>query len=285
MIARALIAFIAATGALATGLAAGGVHSARLLADAGLPWFAAMLVDDPAWRGVALLKTGDASAAAEVLRTTRSPEAAYNLGNALALSGDLEGALKAYDLALIRDPDDGDAKANRALVATALAEGRGPGSDEARGGLANSGGRIDHRSGADDTSDDETRAISAIGDGMVGGREGRSDNTAAGAGTVDRKGSGQQDESEAGAGSSTGAATDAAGRAGKGGGPTESAASDAPDPRRALEIRQQEELQATLQWVAAIPDDPARYLKLKIDAERLRRFKTGTAVSPGGDPW
>lgn len=38
-------------------------------------------------------------------------------------------------------------------------------------------------------------------------------------------------------------------------------------------------------WLTALPDDPGRYLKLRIAAERQRRIDNGTAVWQGGEPW
>lgn len=42
---------------------------------------------------------------------------------------------------------------------------------------------------------------------------------------------------------------------------------------------------ATLDWLRALPDDPGRYLKLRIAAEHERRVKDGTGAAPTGDPW
>nr|WP_246329407.1 tetratricopeptide repeat protein [Chthonobacter rhizosphaerae] len=230
------------------------------------------------------MRAGRPDEAAEQLRLTRSPEAAYNLGNALARAGDLDLAVKAYDLALARNPDDGDARINRAVVERMLSEATAKGPPPP-GGLANSGARIDHQSGAMDTSDPNAAAVSSMGDGMVGDREGSSTNEAAGSGNVERRGTPKADQTEAGEGSSSGSATDAAGTAAKGGGPTDSAAAEEADRRRRQEAARHEASQATLQWLAAIPDDPGRWLRLRIAAERKRRVEEGRAVQPGGEDW
>lgn len=279
MAAGALLALGAATAA------AGSFHTGRLLLAAGLPGPAARVFDDPAWKGVAQLEAGDIEAAAATLRRTRSPEAAYNLGNALAMSGRLADAVKAYDLALARDPDDLDARANKAAVEEAIERAKVAATPKEGSGLANSGARIDHRSGRDDTSGDESGAQSSLGDGMVGDRESGSDSEAVGSGKVSRKGTARQDSTDSGEGSSKGSATDAAGRAGAGGGATEMAESETTRPPQAAAAAEAETLQATMQWLAAIPDDPARFLKLRIQAERDRRVAAGTAVQPGGDGW
>ncbi len=81
---------------------------------------AARTYTDPRRKAYAHLKAGDHQAAAEGYAPLDEPEAAYNLGNALARAGDLRGALQAYDLALAKDPGDRDAQRNRDLVVQAL---------------------------------------------------------------------------------------------------------------------------------------------------------------------
>ncbi|GJM06556.1 MAG: hypothetical protein DHS20C10_02900 [marine bacterium B5-7] len=55
-------------------------------------------------------------ASAKQLQTINTPVAHYNRGNALALSGKYESAIKAYDSALKQDPNLEDAKINRDIV-------------------------------------------------------------------------------------------------------------------------------------------------------------------------
>ena len=38
-------------------------------------------------------------------------------------------------------------------------------------------------------------------------------------------------------------------------------------------------------WLTALPDDPGRYLKLRLVAEHARRVEAGTAAEPGANPW
>lgn len=42
---------------------------------------------------------------------------------------------------------------------------------------------------------------------------------------------------------------------------------------------------ASRQWLATLPDEPGRYLKLRLAAERERRIAQGRAVAAGADPW
>ncbi|SFR90793.1 Ca-activated chloride channel family protein [Dyella sp. OK004] len=77
---------------------------------------AQQLAHDPALRGVAAYRAGDYSAAAQALQDAAGPDAAYNLGNALAKQGHYQDALAAYDRALKSSPANEDAKANRKAV-------------------------------------------------------------------------------------------------------------------------------------------------------------------------
>lgn len=262
------------------------LHDGRTLLRAGFPQLAAPLLQDRAAKGYAYLSAGDAATAVVLLKQTTSPEAAYNLGNALALAGKYEEAQKAYKLALIRDPVDRDAIANKALVDAVIAtlvEREAAVNDET--GISNAGAKIDHKEGRNDTSGEKGETQSSDGDGMVGARKTGSDAAAVGSGKVSRKGDAREDTSDSGEGSNKGSATDTDGKAGKGGSGTDMAESDKVAPHKKVEAAELESQQATLQWLAAIPDDPGHFLKIRIDAERNRRIQAKIAVAPGGMEW
>lgn len=89
-------------------LASGDLAQARALAP------------DPSLRGAAAYRSKDWSAAAQDFAAGDSADAQYNRGNALAMAGDYEQALAAYDTALAQEPDMADALANRKAVEEAL---------------------------------------------------------------------------------------------------------------------------------------------------------------------
>src|SRR3546814_11052257 len=62
----------------------------------------------------------DYAAAADGGKALPGADADYNRGNALARAGRYEDAIKAYDQALVQQPDMADAIANRKLVEAAM---------------------------------------------------------------------------------------------------------------------------------------------------------------------
>lgn len=80
------------------------------------PALAAQRFDDPAWRASAWYLAEDYTRAAEAFALLDTPEAHYNRGNALALSGDLIEALRAYQHALQLAPDMLAAQYNADIV-------------------------------------------------------------------------------------------------------------------------------------------------------------------------
>jgi Ca-activated chloride channel family protein len=74
------------------------------------------LFENPQWQASAAYKNQDYKTAVEHYSQGESADDNYNLGNALARAGDLDGAIKAYDQALTIEPGMDDAIANRQLV-------------------------------------------------------------------------------------------------------------------------------------------------------------------------
>lgn len=71
---------------------------------------------DPRWKASALYRAGQYAEAAELLKDGPSADDNYNLGNALAMQGDLPAALKAYEQVLQQEPAHADARYNKDLV-------------------------------------------------------------------------------------------------------------------------------------------------------------------------
>ena len=255
----------------------------RTLMSLGLPGAALLVLDDPAWRGPALYEAGRYDEAIAVFQAGGRRNA-YNLGNALARSGDYQGALDAYDAALQYNPRDADAQANRSLVARFVAEG--PPDPGKGGGIANAtattGARYNKTSNQD--PNDDAKATSS-GDGLAGNKEGGATSSTPGNSKVARRGKAEQQSVDSGKGEARGSASDAAGRGRTGGGSAMVAAAPEREARRVTKSFEAHEIRPDRLWLQTLPDDPGRYLKLRLRAEQAVRVEAGTAVPAGSNPW
>jgi len=77
---------------------------------------AANTFSDPRRKAYAELQAGNYPGAARDFAAFNDSNGNYNRGNALALAGQLQEAIKAYDAALAHDPNNRDARHNRDLV-------------------------------------------------------------------------------------------------------------------------------------------------------------------------
>ncbi|BBP44723.1 hypothetical protein THMIRHAS_00960 [Thiosulfatimonas sediminis] len=80
------------------------------------------LFEDKQWQASSLYRLGRYQEAARLFEQDKSAKGHYNRGNALAFSGDLPGAEKAYHQALKIDPNMQAAKDNLALISNLLQE-------------------------------------------------------------------------------------------------------------------------------------------------------------------
>ena len=254
----------------------------RLLITVGLPDAASGILTDPAWRGPALYEAGRYAEAIPIFRA-QGKRGTYNLGNALARSGDLKGALDAYDEALAYNPRDADAQANRSLVAKLLEEeiDRGKG-----GGIANASAQYGARFGTTQNQDkaDDIKAT-ASGEGLAGNKEAGSSESLPGTSPVARRGRSEQQSIDSGKGQARGSASDAAGRGRQGAGSAMVAAAPEREARRVTKSFEAHEIHPDKLWLQTLPDEPGRFLKLRLKAEQTRRIEAGTAIPGGSNPW
>ncbi|MCJ2026634.1 tetratricopeptide repeat protein [Methylobacterium sp. J-067] len=254
----------------------------RLLMSVHLPGLAARVFEDPAWRAAALYEAGRLDEAIALFRNG-GRRASYNLGNALARSGDLQGAIAAYDEALRFNPRDADAQANRSLIARMLEEAidRGPGGGIANG-TAQYGARY-NKSAHQDPNDDVN--ASSSGEGLAGNREASSSASLPGNSAVARRGRSEQAAIDSAGGKARGSVGDAAGRGRSGTGPAMVAEAPEREARRVTKSFEAHEIRPDRLWLQTLPDDPGRYLKLRLKAEQARRVEAGTAMPAGSNPW
>ena len=88
------------------------------------PLLAVEHFSDPLWQGVALYRAGNYAGAAQRFAEVNSASAHYNRGNALAMNGELEAAIDAWEQALELQPELEVAAQNKALVEKLLEQQR-----------------------------------------------------------------------------------------------------------------------------------------------------------------
>ncbi|MGI9232339.1 MAG: VWA domain-containing protein [Woeseiaceae bacterium] len=91
-------------------------QQAKKLLEQGSPEDAAALFEDPEWRAVARYRGKDYAGSAAGFAESGDARNLYNLGNAMALQGEFDSAIDAYEQVLEMRPDDEDAAYNLDLV-------------------------------------------------------------------------------------------------------------------------------------------------------------------------
>ena len=258
------------------------IFAAHFLIGLGQQNLAFRLVEDPVWRGIMLYDVGNFHDATKFFRDGGF-RSRYNLGNALAKSGDLKNALTAYDDSLNFNPRDTDAQANRSLVAHMLQEELGRG---VAGGIANGTAQYGNRynNTINQNQNDDINANSS-GEGLAGSRESSASASLPGNSKVTRRGKAEQQSIDPGQGKARGSAGDAVGRGRTGGGSAMVAEAPEREVRRVTKSFEAHNIYADRLWLKTLPDDPGRYLKLRLKAEHARRIEAGTASPVGSDPW
>ncbi|WP_133122875.1 tetratricopeptide repeat protein [Zhengella mangrovi] len=254
---------------------------------------AAEIFTDPAWKGVALYRSDQWWRAAEAFVRASDPDSLYNLGNTYARLSYFALALESYQAALVLRPDFPDARHNADIMREMLRR-----QDEEKKGQAamtpkqKAIDRVEddrkEDGGADPQAGDEKGKAEKRQDGQKqeGGKDSRQPAPKAQAqGDSGSAGDGKERQDKEGDGgtSLTGKRGDRDPASRPSGGSQSADAtdrSDAAGARAALESGQ-----ATEQWLNAIPDDPARFLKRRIALELNRRKAAGNAPDEGQSPW
>ena len=118
---------------------------------------AAERFEDPAWRGAAYYRGGDFERAAGTFGRLRTPDAAYNRGNALVMLGRYDEAIESYELALRLRPGWAAAEGNLAIAIARKAMLAPPESDAGgTGGMLEADEIVFDDSGRTESSGTET---------------------------------------------------------------------------------------------------------------------------------
>jgi len=230
-------------------------RGAKQLAN-GLPAEAAATFNDPAWRGVAAYQAGTYDQAAQSFAGEQTADSLYNLGNALALQGDLQGALAAYEKSLAELPDAEDAIANRDFIQSLLDQQEQDPQDQ-QGDEQN---QQDNSSQSEGDSESDNQEQSDSSDSEQSEQEpGDQSNNESGGGEEEQSPEEQQEDP---------------------------ALADNKDlDQEALEAATQEQMakfdealeeqQALEQWLRRVPDDPGGLLRRKFRYQTMQRLREG----------
>jgi len=232
-------------------------QGARYLAE-GEPDAAAKVFEDSTWRGVAEFEAGGYEQAARSFANTPSADNFYNLGNALALQGDLRGALRAYEESLGLAPDAEDAIANRDFIQSLLDQEEQQQQDQ----------QGDEESQENNDAQDSNESESEGDDSSESSDQGDS-----------QQDPGDSNEDSGGSDSEDGDSEEQQGE-------QDSAMADAQDMNQdALEAATQEQMakfdealeeqQALEQWLRRVPDDPGGLLRRKFRYQTMQRLREG----------
>ena len=273
-------------GALVLGLAAASVAAAtpaeqvgRTLYHSGAPWLASHLLDGPVWQGATLYARGRFAEAAEAFAT--APFADYDRGTALAKAGNLREAVFALEAALEHDPNDEDARYNLAIVEALRAKQQRAAADAP--GAANANAARQKRGGEAPTSAEND--VNSTGEGAAGDRDSGREAQSPGRAQVSRMGSAKQTRIDERGGEARGSIS-----ASEGGGRTGGEGAKVAKPFEELQklpkmSMSQQVVQPSPQWLETIADDPGRFIRMKLAAERAGRAERGLAAPAETDPW
>ncbi|MBT5888383.1 MAG: VWA domain-containing protein [Halieaceae bacterium] len=218
---------------------------------------AAERFDQSPWRGMAEFEAGAYDRAAGSFASEPSADGLFNQGNALAMQGDLRGAINAYERSLSLQPNAEDAVANRDFIQSLLDQQEDQEQEEEQEGEEQS--QQDEQSEQNDASDSDSG-----GDGESSDQQDDSQQT----GDGQRDEANDQEESEPQAGDQDPNTAD-----------RDQQAADqleaATQEQMAKFDEALEEQQALEQWLRRVPDDPGGLLRRKFRYQTMQRLREG----------
>ncbi len=212
------------------------------------------------WRGVAEFEAGTYDRAADSFASEPSADALFNQGNALAMQGDLRGAINAYEQSLSLQPTAEDALANRDFIQSLLDQQEDQNEEQQEGEEQS---QQDDQSEQNDSSD--------------------SDNESSGESSDEQNDSQQEGEQQEDDANDNGDPQDESEQQ-----PGEQDPNRADEDQQAaeqLEAATQEQMakfdealeeqQALEQWLRRVPDDPGGLLRRKFRYQTMQRLREG----------
>ncbi len=244
-------------------------QQARRALEGGSPEDAAALFENEEWRAVASYRARDYASSAAGFAERGDTRNLYNLGNAMAMQGELDSAIDAYEQVLEMDPDDEDAAYNLDLVKNLRDQQQQQ--QQQQGDQQQSS---EDSSGEGENSDAESQQDQQSAESTS---EGESQDSESGD-------SGEEEMSEEDLEALRQELERAAQEAQQGEQPQQMSEAELAELRQ-----QQEQQQAMEQWLRRIPDDPGGLLRRKFrhQYQRSGKDQDGNSVWPDNEvqPW
>lgn len=240
---------------------------------AGLPQDAAQLFKDRQWRAVSNYRAGNYGPSAAAFAERDDADSLYNLGNAMARSGEYASALDAYEQAAELSPDDEDIRYNHDLVAELLQQ------QEQQRSEQQSGQRSDNESGGESQQSD---AENQSGEEGEEGSEGDSGNES-------EDGDASRSDRETDQGDLQAMQEELQRAAAEAEQQQEGESEEMSQAQAEAMRRAQEQTQAMEQWLRRVENDPGGLLRRKFRYQYQRQGKDqdGNSVWPDNEvePW
>ncbi len=237
----------------------GDQQGSRLLTE-GDASGAAEQFTDPKWQGIAEFEAGKYDRAADLFAEDSSSDAFFNKGNALALEGDLQGAVSAYEQSLAIQPDAKDALANRDFVLSILEKKENQERNQ----------KDQQRKAGEDKKENNKSQRESMGSSDSKDRPSEITNRKNGSQRNDTSPSGQRETQEQIAQQTPEE-------------PSQANPSEIDSQTMRAETQKQmakfdealEDQQALEQWLRRVPDDPGGLLRRKFRYETMQRLRNG----------
>lgn len=226
---------------------------------------------DPRWQASAHYRNGQYAEAAKLLEQAESADDWYNQGNALAKSGRLPDALKAYNEALKLNPQDQDAQTNKRLVEEALAQQQQE-SQPQEGDSSTQDGESSPEDG--DSSPQDESSSEASNEGQQSSQE-QDESSSSEQSRLDEESTASESKQQEQQDAESQSASDAEEKAAN-----EEQASAVPAESMDEQPSSEEE-RASQQWLQRIPDDPGGLLRRKF----LYQYRQREGRQTSDKPW
>ena len=210
---------------------------------------AANLFQEPQWAGAASYRAENYDAAIAAFSATDSPDAHYNRGNALAMSGNYQESVMAYDMALALDPDHADALHNKEIVQQLLEQEQSEEGEQQDGESQENQSEQNSENESEQSEDQNQQQDQESQEGNEDQQQQEQQQ---------QQPPEEQEQSESNSEQNT---------------PTDTSNEEF------------EEQQALEQWLRRIDDDPGELLRRKFRYQYRQRQLNGTANSTGGQIW